>query len=253
MALMPRTGLMQNPGMCGRYVSPEQAEIERAWAIGRRNSPPFVRRYNTTPDAPVPIIRGEDGGTLVLDAARWGFVPAWWKDAQPPRNTINARIETAAEKPMWRNAFRAARCVLPAVGWYEWSQASAGTQKGGKPAPKQPWFFAAPEGGLLALAGLWSARVDADGETVLTVAILTRPAEGSSADIHARMPVVLPAATQAHWLDPSAHDAHGLASALAEQSRTDIAMRPVRRLVNNPRNEGAELIEPMPETGEDEA
>jgi len=249
---MPRTGLMQNPSMCGRYVSPEQAEIERAWAIGRRNSPPFERRYNTTPDTQVPVIRGDESGTLVLDAARWGFVPAWWKDAQPPRNTINARIETAAEKPMWRNAFRQARCVLPAVGWYEWTQASADAQ-GGKRAPKQPWFFASPDGGLLALAGLWSARTDANGETVLTVAIVTRHAEGPSADIHARMPVVLPAAAQNQWLNPSEHDAHRLSSALVEQSSTDIAMRPVRRLVNNPRNEGAELIEPIPDTGDPEA
>lgn len=246
------TSLVQNPGMCGRYVSPEQAEIERAWSIGRRNSPPFQRRYNTTPDAAVPMIRGDDDGALVLEAARWGFVPAWWKDEQPPRNTINARVETAADKPMWRNAFRHARCVLPAVGWYEWSQPPAGEGAGGRPA-KQPWFLAARDDTLLALAGLWSVRTAADGTPVITVAIITRPAAGPSADIHARMPVVLPSALQTQWLDPRQSDAQQLAAMLAEQSTTDVAMRQVRRLVNNPRNEGPELIEPVAESGDSEA
>ncbi len=240
---------MQNPGMCGRYVSPEQAEIERAWAIGRRNPAPFQRRYNTTPDALVPVLRGEEDGTLALDAARWGFVPNWWKDDQPPRNTINARVETAAEKPMWRSAFQRARCVLPAVGWYEWAQPS-GASTGGKRPPKQPWFFAARDGALLAFAGLWSLRHDADGEATLTVAILTRPAEGPSAEIHARMPVVLPAELQAQWLDSGVRDARALAATVAEQSTTEVAQRPVRRLVNNPRNEGPELIEPLSESGD---
>lgn len=237
--------------MCGRYVSPEQAEIERAWSIGRRNSPPFQRRYNTTPYAAVPMLRGDDDRSLVLDAARWGFVPAWWKEEQPPRNTINARVETAADKPMWRNAFRQARCVLPAVGWYEWSQPPAGADAGGRP-PKQPWFFAARDDSLLALAGLWSLRQTADGAPVLTVAIITRPAVEPSADIHARMPVVLPSTLQAQWLDPRQRDAQKLAAMLAEQSTTDVAMWRVRRLVNNPRNEGPELIEQVPKSGESE-
>lgn len=241
--------LMQNPDMCGRYVSPEQAEIERAWAIGRRNHPSFQRRYNTTPDALVPILRAEDDDTLALDAARWGFVPHWWKDGQAPRNTINARVETAADKPMCRTAFQRARCVLPAVGWYEWAQRS-GASTGGKPSPKQPWFFAASDGALLAFAGLWSLRPGPDGECTLTVAILTRPADGPMAEVHARMPVLVPATLQAQWLDPGMRDARRLASTVAEQSVTAVTQRPVRRLVNHPQNEGPELIEPLPESGD---
>ncbi|MHA7833072.1 MAG: SOS response-associated peptidase [Algiphilus sp.] len=235
--------------MCGRYVCPEEAEIERAWAIGRRDHPPFQRRYNTTPDTQVPVLRGAADRTLVLNAARWGFVPHWWKDERPPRNTINARVETAVDKPMWRSAFQQARCVLPAVGWYEWAPPT-GLSTDGQPPPKRPWFFSARDGALLAFAGLWSLRRGADGEAVLTVAILTRPAEGPSAAIHARMPVVLPAALQAPWLDPSVRDARALAATVAVQSTTDVAQHAVRRLVNHPRNEGPELIEPLPESGD---
>ena len=101
--------------MCGRYVSPDQAAIERAWHIGRHNSNPFVERYNVLPTTSVPVLRFHDGA-LELTSARWGFIPFWWKQAKPPQSTINARSEEAAGRPMWRHAFARSRCLLPALG-----------------------------------------------------------------------------------------------------------------------------------------
>jgi putative SOS response-associated peptidase YedK len=109
--------------MCGRYVSPDEAAIEREWRVGRRNSNPFPRRFNVSPTATVPIQRMSGRSREVeLAAARWGFVPLWWKEARPPRTSFNARLEAAASKPMWRDAFRRARCLVPAEGWYEWQE-----------------------------------------------------------------------------------------------------------------------------------
>lgn len=101
--------------MCGRYVSPNQAAIERVWHLGRHNSNPFIRRFNVQPTSIVPMLRLDpESGELELVTGRWGLVPHWWKDAKPPQSCFNARIEEAAAKPMWRDAMRRARCLVPA-------------------------------------------------------------------------------------------------------------------------------------------
>ena len=99
--------------MCGRYVHPDSAAVERAWHIGRHNSDPFERRYNVLPTSQVPMLRAAPGsGELELTSARWGFIPHWWKAGKAPQSTINARSEEAAAKPMWRHAYRHARCLI---------------------------------------------------------------------------------------------------------------------------------------------
>src|SRR5258708_4078402 len=108
--------------MCGRYVSPSEAEIERFWHIGRHNNNPFGPRYNVSPTTPVPMLRRSDTGTLDLVMARWGLIPFWWKDTKPPKSTFNARSEEAASKPMWRGPASKSRCLVPALGWYEWKE-----------------------------------------------------------------------------------------------------------------------------------
>ena len=106
--------------MCGRYVSPDQSAIERAWKIDRTSGHPFPRRFNVQPTTEVPVLR-RDGAALVLQAARWGLVPHWWKKDAPPTHTINARLEEAAGKPMWRDSFMVqtsvrGTCENPVVG-----------------------------------------------------------------------------------------------------------------------------------------
>jgi putative SOS response-associated peptidase YedK len=119
--------------MCGRYVRPDTASIERQWHIGRTNSNPFRGRFNVCPTDTIPILRAKrESGEIELTEARWGFVPHWWKQAKPPSSGFNARSEEAVSKPMWRHAYRNWRCLIPAVGWYEWQ---AGPLSGNRKAP----------------------------------------------------------------------------------------------------------------------
>jgi putative SOS response-associated peptidase YedK len=214
--------------MCGRYVSPDQAAIERAWQIHRSSGLDLPRRFNVQPTTAVPLLLLEDG-VLTLTAARWGLIPHWWKQDKPPTHTINARLEEAAGKPMWRDPLRRARCLLPAQGWYEWQPLAGG---------KQPYYLHRADGRLLCFAGLMATW---NGE--LSCALLTRAAEGPAAQVHDRMPVVLPDVDHAGWLDPALQDATAFARehAIAQE----IAHYPVSKRVNSARNEGPELIEPL--------
>lgn len=214
--------------MCGRYVSPDQSAIERAWKVDRSNSNPFPRRFNVQPTTDVPVLRRGDG-SLVLDAARWGLIPHWWKKDAPPTHSINARLEEAAGKPMWRDPLRRARCLLPAEGWYEWQALAGG---------KQPHYIRRADGRPLCFAGLMSVWQDQ-----ATCALLTKAAEGPVAEVHDRMPVVLPDEAFDAWLDPGLKDATQFARehALARE----FVHHAVSKRVNNARNEGADLIEPL--------
>lgn len=214
--------------MCGRYVSPDQASIERAWQIRRSSGLDFPRRFNVQPSTDVPLLL-HDSGELVLVAARWGLIPHWWKQEKPPTFTINARLEEAAGKPMWRDAMRRSRCLLPAEGWYEWQALAGG---------KQPYYLHRTDGRPFCFAGLVSTWQDR-----LSCAILTKVAEGPIAEVHDRMPVVLPEKAHAGWLDPALKDASTYAREHA-QSR-EFTHYAVSMRVNNARHEGADLIEPL--------
>lgn len=235
--------------MCGRFVSREQAAIEREYNIRVLN--PFERVYNAAPSMHLPVIRraaadpavGGGAGAnatanpVALEALtmRWGLVPGWWSKPSLPTSTINARSEEAAAKPMWRNAVRQTRCLVPALGWYEW-----------KPAPegKVPYFIHLPQMAGLCFAGLWSEWRDPEGETQRTFAILTRIASPTMQAVHNRMPVVLPQPAWTDWLAawPGDH-AHRLADHVAN-ALNDFEFYAVSRYVNTPRNQGERCIEP---------
>jgi putative SOS response-associated peptidase YedK len=172
--------------MCGRYVSRSNSAIERVWHLGRHNRNPLVRRFNVQPTSIVPTLRVDpESGELDLVTARWGLVPHWWKDAKPPQSCFNARIEEAAAKPMWRDAMRRTRCLIPAEGWYEWQPR---VRPGSAKPYKQPYFIHRRDAAPLAFAGLMSVSRPADGgEPLLSCAILTAPSSGNLASIaHAR-------------------------------------------------------------------
>jgi putative SOS response-associated peptidase YedK len=213
--------------MCGRYVSPDQASIERAWQIRRSSGLDLPRRFNVQPNTDVPLLL-HDSGELVLVAARWGLIPHWWKQDKPPTFTINARLEEAAGKPMWRDPMRRSRCLLPAEGWYEWREIAGG---------KQPFHIRRQDGRPFCFAALMSSW---NGQ--LSCAILTTVAAGPVAEVHDRMPVVLPDEAHAGWVDAELNDATAFARERAlSQEFTHYA---VSKRVNNARNEGPELIEP---------
>jgi putative SOS response-associated peptidase YedK len=190
--------------MCGRYVSPETAAMEREWHLGRGDANPFRRRFNVLPTTQVPVIRaGPAARRLELAEARWGFIPAWWKKAKPPSNCFNARSEEVAAKPMWRQSFRTLRCLIPAEGWYEWRAAERTDPATGEIKPiRQPHFIFRPDREPICFAGLMSARHLGD-EQALSCAILTRAASPPLAETFERMPVVLPRSAFEAWLDPA--------------------------------------------------
>jgi putative SOS response-associated peptidase YedK len=232
--------------MCGRYVHPDAASIEREWHVGRENSNPFDWRYNVLPTSDVPILRTHSG-EVVLTMARWGFIPHWWKDAKPPQSTINARSEEAAGKPMWRHAYRHARCLFPAEGWYEWRELERVDRETGEVKRyKQPYYMRRPDGAPFCFAGLmaWWQPPEAKDAT-LSCAILTRAAGGPAAEIHDRMPVILANDAHAEWLDTVVVDPARVAAIVAERAQTEFVFRPVSTAINGRAADNARLIEPI--------
>lgn len=231
--------------MCGRYVAPDQAAIERLWHIGRRsNNNPFRQRFNVLPTTAIPILRsGSDPSALDLTEARWGFIPRWWKQNKPPTNTINARSEEAAGKPMWGHAYRHSRCLIPVVGWYEWHEVMhVDEATGAVKLIKQPHFIFPADKRLVCFAALLSQS----GEDKLSCAILTRDAAPSVASVHDRMPVVLPGDAFAAWLDPGLDDAAKVGAMVREHARTDFEHYPVSARLNSARTDDPEFIERAP-------
>jgi len=242
--------------MCGRFVSPEERALERAFDLGRRDNPnPFARRFNVFPTDTIPFLRlPSDSGRIELAAGRWGMVPHWWKEAKPPKTSFNARLEEAADKPMWRDAFARARCLIPAEGWYEWQAVGRIDPATGEiKAAKQPYFVRRKDAALFCFAGLAACWKDPKtGEALRSCAILTAAAEGPLAGIHDRAPVVLPAEAYDAWLDRGLDDpAEAKALAGRRVLHTELAQWKVRLLVNNAKSDGPELIERLNEDEED--
>lgn len=234
--------------MCGRYVHPDAAAVERAWHVGRDSSNPFGRRYNVLPTTSVPAIRIDAGsGELALATARWGFIPHWWKNERPPQSTINARSEEAAAKPMWRHAYRHARCLIPAEGWYEWRELERIDRATGEVQRyKQPYFMRRPDGAPFCFAGLMSTWRPSGADTeVLTCAILTRSASGAVSEVHDRMPVVLSDSAHAEWLDPSRSDPSGVTRIIADLAQSEFVYAPVSTAINGRAPDSARLVEPI--------
>ena len=164
----------------------------------------------------------------------WGLVPRWAKE---PKGLINARAETVAEKPSFRDSFRRRRCLVPADGFYEWR--AAGQRR------KQPYAIRFAGDELLAFAGIWDRWLGASGEELVTCALLTCPPNEAVARLHHRMPVVLPGEeAMATWLDPEA-DPAVLRSLLVPLPAERTVIYPVSSRVNNPRAEGPELLAPV--------
>ena len=220
--------------MCGRFT---QQHPEVTWRRIHEQLSRFLRqpRYNVAPGQDVALLRAGPDGTLA-ELARWGFRPRWLADAGKAQ--INARSETAAEKPMFRDAWKRERCAVPADGWYEWRARASG---------KQPYYLRRADEAPFLIAGLRTVWSDADGEHA-TFALLTRAADASVAMVHDRMPVLLGAEAYAAWLDPAA-TAPALADLVAAPPPA-LKFAAVSTRVNSPRHDDAaciEALEPAPE------
>ena len=221
--------------MCGRYVlhTPVGALAEAFGAAGPL--PNFPARYNIAPTQQGLILKRDPDGARRLHMARWGLVPAWLQDLAIGARLINARSETLAEKPSFRQAFRARRCVVPADGFYEWVAEGKS---------RKPLWIRRPDGQPLGLAGLWEAATGQDGSRIETFTIITTESRGSLAAIHDRCPVILGKDNLAAWLAPEA--SAGDLSALMQPADHALLVSPADPRANSPRNDDAGLIIPPP-------
>jgi putative SOS response-associated peptidase YedK len=183
--------------MCGRYAITLPPEAMRE-TFGYREQPNFPPRYNIAPTQPVPVVRLHDGARQFM-LMRWGFIPGWVKDLKDFPLVINIRMESAAEKPSFRNALTRRRCLLPADAFYEWRRSGAGKQ-----ARNEAFLFRKPDRCLFAFAALWETWHSPDGSEIDTVAMMTGPANGTMAPIHHRSPIILDPRDYQAWLDPQA-------------------------------------------------
>lgn len=221
--------------MCGRFVLALAAE-RMPEILGVEAPEGYRPRWNITPDSPILILRAGRGGREAA-LPRWGFLGPWMSDPLDPGRQINARIETAAVKPMFEAAAQKGRCLVPADGFYEWQKQGRG--------PSRPFLIRCRDRRPLWMAGLWRRNRLVDGSLLDTAAILTRPADPTLAAIHHRMPVLLPDRLIEAWLLPE--PAPVLLRELAEVVPDAPALEAIEvgRAVNDPRNEGPELLEPV--------
>lgn len=210
--------------MCGRYtlITPA-ADIARSFGVALAESAP---RYNIAPTQPVLVIRGIPHEAATLS---WGLVPAWSQGPASAKPLINARAETAAEKPSFRDAFKRRRCVIPADGFYEWR------------SPQEPVRFTT--GGLFAFAGLWERWESAEGDVVESCTILTVAANALVAPVHERMPAMLEIEAIDAWLDP-ARDPRG--ELLRPYPPERMQATPANPRVNAVAHDGPDVLTPEP-------
>lgn len=227
--------------MCGRFALMTPTEqLAILFAVDQTTVsalPPSVPRYNIAPTQPVAAIRLGENGQRELTFFRWGLIPSWAKDINIGARMINARSETVAEKPSFRAAFKRRRCLIPADGFYEWQKLNGG---------KQPMFIHPAEGEKrpFALAGLWEVWRDPDGSALQSCTILTTKPNELIAPIHNRMPVIIEEEDYDLWLHPEPNPELGL-HLLRPYPAEKMTAYPVSTLVNNPRNETPECIQPI--------
>jgi putative SOS response-associated peptidase YedK len=225
--------------VCGRFTqqrpASELAEIFEAEPLVEDSG----GHYNVAPtDEALVVVQRDD--RRAVTAYRWGLIPHWATESKVGSRMINARAETLTASPAFREAFRRRRCLVPVDSFYEWKR--EGTIR-------QPYRVSQADGRPLALAGLWAGWRDPSTDTVLrTFTIVTTSPNGALADLHDRMPVVVPEDAWARWLTIDPANDGELVGLLAPNEVVDLQIYPVSRLVNDVRQDGPALIEPMPST-----
>ncbi len=221
--------------MCGRFVLDATREaVERLFGVALDG--PFEARFNIAPTQPVLFVH-QFSGEVRADYARWGLIPSWHKDPEHAQLLINARSETVLDKPSFRNAIRHRRVLVPATHFYEW-------RREGK--IKQPYAVnrkqADGDEGLFAMAGIVDEWAGKDGEVLSTLAILTQDADGAVANIHHRMPIVVPEEHYASWLDCKVVDGAMALEPLRLPQPDAWKLWPVDKVVNRAGVDGAQLL-----------
>jgi putative SOS response-associated peptidase YedK len=235
--------------MCGRFTSQSSPDrLAEHFGAELAAEEDLGARYNVAPTDDVYVV-AEHGGVRRLGTQRWGLVPFWADDPSVGARMINARSDTVASKPAYRRAFAKRRCIVPADGFYEW-KAVPGARR------KQPYLVRRRDGAPLALAGLWEVWRDRgagdDGERLTSCVIVTTDANELLRPVHDRMPVVLEPDVWDVWLDPDNDDLEELQALLVPAPEDLLELVPVSTRVNDVRNDGPDLVEPV-EVGEEAA
>ena len=216
--------------MCGRFtLTTDRDQIEERFSF-RMTNVTLTPHYNIAPSQPVLSLMS-DGKENRAGFLRWGLIPSWAKDEAIGNRMINARAETAAEKPSFRGAMRHRRCLVPADGFYEWI---------GQPGAKRPHLLRPVKSGPMAFAGLWEHWLGPDGSEIETMAILTVPANAVAARVHDRMPVILAPENFEAWLDISSGRSNPAETLLRPAADDLLEILEVSPKLNNSRNEGPE-------------
>lgn len=223
--------------MCGRYtLHHPTSQVVMRFGVQEVLAAPADERYNIAPSQPIPVVVQEND-KRELDAFQWGLIPSWAKDPAIGNKLINARAETLAEKPSFRNALTRRRCLIPSDGFYEWQM-----QEDGK---RQPMYIHRRDGDLFAFAGLWEEWKDPDGRPLRTCAIITVPANDVVSGIHDRMPAMLRPDQEAQWLDASLKSAPEVTRLLMPYASEDMETYAVSLRVNRPTNDDPACIESL--------
>ena len=220
--------------MCGRFIQAGCGSVLTR-QLGLTLPTDYSPRYNVAPNQAVLGIRATGERSREAVWLRWGLVPAWSPEPRVKYSTINARAETVAEKPAYRQAFRQRRCLIPADGFYEWRKVGD---------RKQPYWIGMTDQSSFVFAGLWEHWEQA-GEVVESCTILVTQANDRISEIHDRMPVILEPSDYDHWLDPAVRDPAQLLPLLRSYPADRITLWPVGSAVNRPVSQGPGLIEPI--------
>jgi putative SOS response-associated peptidase YedK len=223
--------------MCGRVIQ-ARGPIEYAIVDGLdvRDSrlSNYPRRWNGAPSQEFLVIRqNHQTGKRSLDLLKWGLIPYWCKDPKGGRKPINAKAETVANLPIFRDAYPRRRCILPVDGFFEWRAAEGG---------KAPYAIAMKDGSPFGIAGIWENwKEPASGEWIRTFAVITVPANEMIAQIHDRMPAILKPESYDRWLgiEPDAREL------LAPYPAEPMRMWPISKRVNTPRSDDSALLDPV--------
>jgi putative SOS response-associated peptidase YedK len=228
--------ICHNPFMCGRYRLSRRKQLVDEYFDAVSGDEDWTPRYNIAPTQLVPVIRqNPKEPRRELSLMRWGLVPSWAKDSSGAARMINARSETAATKPAFRDALKSRRCLIPADGFYEW-------QKSGN--AKQPYCFEVNDGEMFAFAGIWERWKDASDNAVETCSILTTTPNAVTATIHDRMPVILDPDRYDLWLDPGFTDVTATSELLQPYDARLMHCYPVSTRINHVANDDEECCIP---------
>lgn len=221
--------------MCGRFSQAQIAELDRE-LFKLLRIPAAEPRYNVAPTQEAPVIRVARSGRRRLDLLRWGLIPYWAKERSIGNRLINARAETAAEKPAFRDPFRRRRCAVLADGFYEWKKVAR---------TKQPFLLRRGDGRPFGLAGLWDRWRGGEEPALESFTILTTRPNELLAPIHDRMPVILPPSALDDWLGTGGLAAERIRELLRPYPPEEMTALPVSTFVNNPANDSPLCVTPL--------